>query len=143
MGRRLSKVSFWLLLISKTYSLQGTITKMIPSGFLSAPFHSMPSSILPKVSAVWDLSGVIGPFQWKGMVAMKSSQESPAAAFHIQSWINMSCKKHASANWASSTTFQRTYHWNPQKRSSIPSLESVSLYYSHVTSLLTQSRPNL
>lgn len=57
----------------------------------------MPCSIFPKASAAVDLSGVTGHFQWKGMVAMKLSQELLAAAFHTQAWINMSCEKPASA----------------------------------------------
>ena len=85
-------------LMDQTYSLQGYITKTISSGSLSAPFHSMPSSTLPKAFAIVGLSGVTGPFQWKGMVAMKSSQESPAVAFHTQAWTNISCDKPASTN---------------------------------------------
>jgi len=89
---------FHILSVGETYSLQGSIIKITPNGFLYAPSHSMPSSIFPKVFVAGDLSGVTGHFQWKGMVAMKSSQESPAAAFLTQVWINISCEKPVSTN---------------------------------------------
>jgi hypothetical protein len=85
-------------LMSQTHYLQGYIIKTIPSDSPPVPSHSMLSSTLLKVSAAGVLSGVIGHFQWRDMVAMKSSQESPVADFPIPAWINMSCERLASAN---------------------------------------------
>jgi hypothetical protein len=119
---------FQTIFFTTTHSLQGYTTKMIPSGFLSALFHYMPFSTLLKVSDTVDQSGATGHFQWKGMVDMKSNQGSPASGSHIPAWTNISCEKHACTSWASSMTFQTSWHWSLRK-DLIPSSKNVSIYY--------------
>lgn len=97
----------------------------------------MPSSTLLKASATVVLSGVTGHSQWKGMVVMKSNQESLAVGFHTQAWTNISCEKPAYANWALCMTFQTNYHSRPLRKSSTPSFKSVGLWYSHGLTFLT------